>query len=324
MGTRKQELLVLLTPRILNRGGLPQPAPGVAPRGPSGVPNSGPMPGPSPFAGPGGPGPAAVPSPIDPALMTQRLDRQKGESAGARIRALLSADFDAESLIPPNFTSPAGPVAAGTMPPAGPAPRMAPGGPQMPQDGAFQPTSYVRPTSGPDAVAGLLEAHNEPPGDRQDRGNRGDRQNRDGQQDRGYRPGDLTRTVVGRLARRFGRDEDGASTAPQRIAPPADGAVTRVGITQHVAAEGEDFRSIARRYYGTPALGAALWAVNRHHVQAPEDLGPGMTLLVPPVEVLERVSRDAIEATVRLQDPAPSGRPDPPRRRWLGRFREDP
>jgi nucleoid-associated protein YgaU len=45
--TQKSELIVLLTPRIVTRGGLPEPQPGLPPRGEMGVPNSGPMPGPS-------------------------------------------------------------------------------------------------------------------------------------------------------------------------------------------------------------------------------------------------------------------------------------
>ncbi len=45
--TGKTELIVLLTPRILTRQGLPGPIPGLPPKGPAGIPNSGPMPGPS-------------------------------------------------------------------------------------------------------------------------------------------------------------------------------------------------------------------------------------------------------------------------------------
>jgi nucleoid-associated protein YgaU len=45
--SHKSELIVLLTPRILQRGGLPEPVPGVAPMGPMKIPNTGPMPGPA-------------------------------------------------------------------------------------------------------------------------------------------------------------------------------------------------------------------------------------------------------------------------------------
>ena len=45
--TLKNELIVLLTPRVIHRGGLPEPQPGLPPRGEMGVPNSGPMPGPA-------------------------------------------------------------------------------------------------------------------------------------------------------------------------------------------------------------------------------------------------------------------------------------
>lgn len=43
--SQKTELIVLLTPRIIHRNALPPPGMGVAPMGPSGIPNSGPMPG---------------------------------------------------------------------------------------------------------------------------------------------------------------------------------------------------------------------------------------------------------------------------------------
>jgi hypothetical protein len=75
--TRKTELIVLLTPRILRRGGLPEPVPGVAPHGPMGVPNSGPMPGPSlPITGEAFGLPAAplVPEDEPPPNVPQLLD----------------------------------------------------------------------------------------------------------------------------------------------------------------------------------------------------------------------------------------------------------
>ena len=43
----------------------------------------------------------------------------------------------------------------------------------------------------------------------------------------------------------------------------------------------------------------ALWAVNRHTAPSPESIQPGMTVLLPPTEVLERVYVDAVQATVR-------------------------
>jgi type II secretory pathway component GspD/PulD (secretin) len=59
--TTKRELVVLLTPRVLRRDGLPPPVPGFPPKNGSGVPNSGPMPGPALF-----PPPVAGPVAFDP------------------------------------------------------------------------------------------------------------------------------------------------------------------------------------------------------------------------------------------------------------------
>jgi nucleoid-associated protein YgaU len=112
-------------------------------------------------------------------------------------------------------------------------------------------------------------------------------------------------------------------TAPAAI-PARDASVSAVGIAQHVVSPGEDFRSIADRYYGNPALHAALWAVNRHTTPAPEGLQPGMTLMLPPTEVLERVYIEAVQTTLRTQSPveaaAPPASEEPDRRRRFNFF----
>jgi hypothetical protein len=89
-------------------------------------------------------------------------------------------------------------------------------------------------------------------------------------------------------------------------------------MAQHVVRQGEDFRTIAGQYYGSPSLHAALWVVNRHTASSPEAIQPGMTVLLPPTEVLERVYVDAVQATVRAQSPEASAppRPSPDRKRF--------
>ena len=334
MQTRKQELLVLLTPRIINRGGLPAPRPGVPPKGPSGVPNSGPMPGPSLFADAECEVPVVPPVMIEPGLMNGRVPRET-LAASSNLRDLLFTDFgataasSAEELlgasrsaprIPASGSAPARPPAPGSAPDASPGP--APAG----ADPAVQSASYAPPR----ATFPVAAAPPTPP-------HRGPSQYPHSgpapappspEEDRGYRPGDLTRAVLSRLSDRLKPDEASPSAMPGPVVPasysvpatasaPASAPATApsassVGITQHVVRQGEDFRTIAGRYYGSPALHTALWAVNRHAAPSPEAIQPGMTVLLPPTEVLERVYVDAVQATVRAQSPEPAPPPRPP------------
>ncbi|QEH35850.1 Type II secretion system protein D precursor [Aquisphaera giovannonii] len=70
---------------------------------------------------------------------------------------------------------------------------------------------------------------------------------------------------------------------------------------RHVVAAGEDFGSIAERYYGTPGLARALWWANRGEVAWPGALAAGTRLVVPPRERLRDVPATAPAAPRRAQ-----------------------
>ncbi|QDV39663.1 hypothetical protein [Tautonia plasticadhaerens] len=335
MQMRKQELLVLLTPRIINRGGLPAPRPGVPPKGPSGVPNSGPMPGPSLFADAECEVPVVPPVMIEPGLMNGRVPRET-LSASSNLRDLLFTDFgaaaasSAEELLgasrsSPSLPAPARPTAPESAADASPASASAGAG----ADPEVQAASYAPPRAAPRRV----DAAPTPPQGPSPPSHSGPASApKPPEEDRGYRPGDLTRAVLSRISDRLKPDEASPSAMPGPVVPasysvpatasaapaptpavsPAKApAASSVGITQHVVRPGEDFRAIAGRYYGSPALHTALWAVNRHTSPSPEAIQPGMTVLLPPTEVLERVYVDAVQATVRAQGPESAAPPRP-------------
>ncbi|WP_161602547.1 secretin and TonB N-terminal domain-containing protein [Tautonia marina] len=325
MQARKQELLVLLTPRIINRdGGLPKPVPGSPPVGPSGVPNSGPMPGQPYFVEAGCEMPVLAPTLLDPDVLMRRSSQQTlGAASG--LRELISNDFGSaapssvdEMLQAAQMTAARD---ASTEPPE-----------------AEQPAQDDRPWWDPRRSAPTKVTHDTPkdpsPSPTTPEASPAD------ETERGYRPGDLTRAMFSRIAQRRKQPDSPSPTmqgpAPSRVqvssqsagpaapvaapaaSPARDASVTAVGIAQHVVGPGENFQAIADRYYGNPALHAALWAVNRHTTPAPEGLQPGMTLILPPTEVLERVYIDAVQTTLRTQSPAEPVAPasaEPNRRR---------
>ena len=57
---------------------------------------------------------------------------------------------------------------------------------------------------------------------------------------------------------------------------------------QHVVAQGENFWTISRRYYGSGRYYLALWDMNRDLADAPESLFVGDVILIPPLDVLDR------------------------------------
>ncbi|RUL84187.1 hypothetical protein [Tautonia sociabilis] len=331
MAASKQELIVLLTPRIINRSGLPAPRPGVAPQGPSGVPNSGPMPGPSLMAETVSELPMMAPPVFDPASIMKRTPRESLAS-GSGLKDLLFTDFAATgassatemlnaSRMPGPLDSPSSPQAefSASVPSGGQGAPIAPGASAP----GFIPARAPAPSADPGVRTTSLDEPRPAFWQEPQSPSEGD--------ERGYRPGDLTRAVVSRLSRRFhkgSQDQETAGGAPlgsmrgavqpslspslAASAPRRDPAAARVGMAQHVVAPGEDFRSIADRYYGSPSLHAALWAVNRHVSPSPETLSAGTTLLLPPAEVLERVTMDAVQQTVRAQSPEPSRPVSPP------------
>jgi hypothetical protein len=171
----KKEMIVLLTPRIVRRNGLPPPVPGVVPHNPSGVPGSGPMPGPSdPLPGPG----ERPPVDWNPSGI---ILQGQGQSRGSATVASRPAGGNAQGG--PGVPSMA---AARTIPP----PRVfsvqsadqtrtgaAPG---AQQSGGNQPPAATRP--------GATDGRNAPP-----------------TQPQGYRPGNLTRSAISVIARPFRR-----------------------------------------------------------------------------------------------------------------------
>jgi nucleoid-associated protein YgaU len=59
------------------------------------------------------------------------------------------------------------------------------------------------------------------------------------------------------------------------------------GYARHLVRRGENFWTIARRYYGSGGYYKALWAANRDQVTAPDQLTVGMAIVVPPVSDLD-------------------------------------
>lgn len=318
MQARKQELLVLLTPRIINRdGGLPKPVPGSPPVGPSGVPNSGPMPGQPYFVEAGCEMPVLAPTLLDPDVLMRRSS-QKTLGAVSGLRELISNDFGGAAPSSVDEMLQAAQMTASLV-----------ASTELPE--ADQPSRDGRPWWDPRPSAPTKVPHDTSK-DSPTTPKAGPAE----EKERGYRPGDLTRAMFSRIAQRRKQPDSPSPTmqgpAPSGVqvpsqsgeaaapsaSPARDASVTAVGIAQHVVGPGEDFQSIADRYYGNPALHAALWAVNRHTSPAPEELQPGMTLMLPPTEVLERVYIDAVQTTLRTQSPAEPVAPalvEPNRRR---------
>ncbi|WP_169979074.1 hypothetical protein [Tautonia rosea] len=311
----KQELLVLLTPRIINRdGGLPRPVPGSPPVGPSGVPNSGPMPGQPYFVEAGCEMPVLAPTLLDPDILMRRSS-QETLGAVSGLHDLLRSDFGNaspstvdEMLQAAQMTSTQDLLAEQPEPVAEPPARRGwswrnPKASAQAPDPAPAEVALETPRGSQTAPTPPEAAPNQE------------------DETRGYRPGDLTRAMFSRIAQRRKKPHppsptmQGPAPTEGQIAsnvagpsqPPAgptqDATVMPVGIAQHIVAPGEDFRSIASRYYGNPALHAALWAVNRHSSPSLEGLQPGTMLMLPPTEVLERVYIDAVQTTLRTQSP---------------------
>jgi general secretion pathway protein D len=166
----KHELVVLLTPRIVRRNGLPPPVPGVVPHNPSGVPGSGPMPGPPDPPALPGEGPAVGPNPSGIILQGQ------SSAVGAQPAAGNAGGV-------PNVP---GPAAVLTVPP--------PLIPSIPNG--------VQAGVGPPRVAQKTGGNGPPAATKP-----GTTAGRDASptQPQRYRPGDLTRAAVSAIARPFNR-----------------------------------------------------------------------------------------------------------------------
>jgi general secretion pathway protein D len=169
----KTELVVLLTPRIVRRDGLPPPVPGVVPHNPSGVPGSGPMPGPSDLPPLPGEGLPVDPNPSE--IILQGRGRSSPTvwtgPAGGNARGVPSLPSPAAmGMVAPQLVQSYG---NGNQTGIGP-PRAAQ------QTGGNHPPAATRPVT----TAGRDASPTQP---------------------RGYRPGDLTRAAASAIVRPFSR-----------------------------------------------------------------------------------------------------------------------
>jgi general secretion pathway protein D len=169
----KRELVVLLTPRIVRRNGLPPPVPGMVPHNPSGVPGTGPMPGPSDPPAPPGEGPAVDPNPSGIILQGRGLGSASVGAPPARGNAGGVPNVHGPAAVltvpPPLIPSVPNGVQAGVGPP-----RVAQ------QTGGNRPPAATKPGTTPGRDASPTQPQK-------------------------YRPGDLTRAAVSAIARPFSR-----------------------------------------------------------------------------------------------------------------------
>lgn len=78
---------------------------------------------------------------------------------------------------------------------------------------------------------------------------------------------------------RIAVDPDNVQGVPADGSPPPP---PDADPTEHIVAEGETLSEIAKTLYGRASLWRVIYDANRHLLDAPEDLRPGMRLLIPP------------------------------------------
>jgi len=83
------------------------------------------------------------------------------------------------------------------------------------------------------------------------------------------------------------------------------------GFPRHVVRRGENFFTIAQRYYGSGRYYQALWAANRGDVPTSDHLAVGMAIAVPPLEDLDPA---LVIPAGRPAEPSPPKRDDRVRR----------
>jgi hypothetical protein len=165
----KKELVIMLTPRIVRRNGLPPPVPGVVPHNASGVPGSGPMPGASELSPLSAGGLPVDPNPSEIILQ----DRARSSAtvgvrpAGGNPRGVSSLPRPAavRTIPPPRIYSSTSGDQTGIAPP-----------PAAQQTGGNRSPAATKPGT----MAGRDASPAEP---------------------KGYRPGDLTRAAASAIAR---------------------------------------------------------------------------------------------------------------------------
>lgn len=253
----KNELIVLLTPRIIRRGGLPDPELGLPPRGEMGIPNSGPMPGPAVQPGEVLVLPPGF-EPAGPAGDTYQLPPSPAPAASPLGGA-------PQSIKPsPNLTLP-------DTPPLPPAP--------MP------------PSEDPEADESSLEADESPRAGAS--GHNGPSRFFDSAPTsseavprRYFDTASAARTTARRQATSDPATVTTSMTAPNpAVLTSAVTTATAKGFPHRVR-PGEDFASISQYYYGTPKHAAALLNANRQWVADPSALRPGTEIIVPPAQLL--------------------------------------
>lgn len=80
--------------------------------------------------------------------------------------------------------------------------------------------------------------------------------------------------------------EPGGLFEPATASPPEEAATASAGVDHVVVEENENYWSISKRVYGTPAYFHALAKYNEPRIRDPKRLRPGMTVLTPAAEEL--------------------------------------
>lgn len=318
--TTKNELIVLLTPRVLRQGGLPDPVPGVAPHGVMGLPNSGAMPGPA-LAPPGGlvdelgrplQGPVIAPPPS----FRVQLNPLAAGSVPTTLAPPPETGAEHAPFSPPSATVPARPPAdpppaTGVAPPASSPPPPQPMPPGS-NDPARPPLTrnIPAPVANP-AAAGALPptTPNRPPPGALDPAARTASLEAAATDGRNVTSGPLPTPLHASTVRVTDHEAPGRSAfpspspAPAPVPPQANGPGWR-----HVVRPGEDFVGIAQRYYGTPGFHRALWGANRSTVARPDALRAGQTIVIPPAAALDLAAGELpspLNQRERARSPAP-------------------
>ncbi|MFG0274365.1 MAG: LysM peptidoglycan-binding domain-containing protein, partial [Phycisphaerales bacterium] len=78
---------------------------------------------------------------------------------------------------------------------------------------------------------------------------------------------------------RIAVDPDNIQGVPLGAGPPP---APDANPTEHVVADGETLSGIAQSLYGKSSLWRVIYDANRHLLETPQDLRPGMRLLIPP------------------------------------------
>jgi nucleoid-associated protein YgaU len=181
----------------------------------------------------------------------------------------------ASSANPP---APAPPAAAATDNPSSPAPAPDPPAPPAAAPSPPAPAAPINPPPAPGAQSDLPRSATP-----------------SGAADGPAADGEWVRIPNAGKAALLRNDDQLDSTSSGASAPSGPSSRSAPSLAEdviepvrHVVQHGENFWTIARRYYGSGRYYKALWAANRTQVDAPEKLVVGMTIRVPPLEALDR------------------------------------